>query len=284
MRAILIILATLGLLFFNVGHARACTQIAANRVDCDLEAGTNIVVVPAGAYAEFTNNSGENLQIDKVTATTEERIHLSEFCLTLDLSYTGQPGDPGVGEVACTTKNAKEDYPPITWDANTGLAVSPGSVVSVGSNTVGGPIRHTYTLAVAPQTSGLYSWRQPRTDEINKCTNAYQWTSWKPWVNTGSTTKYLAGASIYAVSAQTNPNKITSACLYITRTDGTIKFTFCPGVNKRGTISFTAQPIEPGESVIGLAVNKCPVGRQWDWVSYLWEQDSSSRRSILARK
>lgn len=247
-----------------------CVTTADGHVSCDLMPNDQAIGigVPAGTYVTFTNRTGAYLQVNQISAYTGEQANWSEFCADLNNPITGQSA-PGVGEVACTTKNIGEDYLPLTFGNGTGLSVAPGGVLYVGSHTEPEAVSHTYSLMVQPQTTGLSSWRQPQQDTVINCNGQQQSTEWSPWKNTTTETLHVRGASIYAVSGTSTPNELSGhACLYVLNPDGSVRIQECnDALRTRGQADFSVD-VAPGESVAAQATNACPAGN-WDWVAYL---------------
>jgi hypothetical protein len=250
-----------------------CVHIAANEVDCDLLLAINAIGIGPGTFAALTNKTGGYIEINQVTAITNEQLYWSEFCVFRNNFMTGQLS-PGVGEVGCTTKNIGESYPSLHWNGI--LLVAPGDKIYLGSHTEPDSINHLYLVtasaAFSPFSPSVQSFRTPKIDAPIPCSNAVQSTDWGPWTNNTGSIQYLSGATIYAVSAQSDPNTVSEACLYILNADGSVSWSFCnQGTNHRGTVSFSPQPIKPGQSVTGQAINQCSIGL-WDWVAYMYIQ------------
>jgi hypothetical protein len=237
----------------------ACTQTTASIIDCNLVSGNVVVTAPAGYHVRLTNKTGTYLQINQVTAATEEQTNWAEFCTFLNDYRTGQLTS-GTGEVGCVHKNVGENYPIERWGP--GLSVSPNSVVWLDSHTKSGFEKHTYTVSVAPQTSAVYSWRFPAIDQSHSTAGSV--TTWTTWKNSSTKTRHLVGAGIYL----TGQSQLSAACLYILRSDNSIRWSMCNnGLNKRGFVSISTQLIYPGESLAGQAKNNTSGG--WDWAALL---------------
>ncbi len=263
MRAIF--LAAFCCLFPLVGNAQSanCHIYNSNTIDCDLVSGETVVTAGPAVNIRLTNNHGQWLQINQVKAYTGEKIYWSEYCVFLYDFYIGQRNAPGVGEVACAHKSVGEDYPAIRWGASTGLSTPPGSVVWLSASTHPTYIAHTFSVSVGPQLSGLHSFRAPQIDEAHYGCN--QATSWHIWKNAMAVAQHLMGATIYL----SGPLSLDRACLYIIRSNGTLKWRMCnAGLNKRGSVSFPTQLIQPNESVAGQAASGFCGG--WDWAAYMW--------------
>jgi hypothetical protein len=252
-----------------------CQQVAQNQVNCDLVPGEIGTGVPPGVVLTFTNRTGAQLQVNQADAITNERTYWSEWCVytgpTTDSLKTSQ-GPAGVGEVGCSTKQPGEDYAPIRWGAGTGLAVAPGEMVIVNSHTEPAAVNHTYALTVAPQTTGLYSWRQPQVDEVITCNGETQSTAGSPWHNDTGRELHLTGASIYAeAGGGPTPNTMSgAACIYVMTADGAVKYQNCDNaIRTRGEVTFPLVTVAPGEYVAAQATNACAAPGVWDWVAFL---------------
>jgi hypothetical protein len=248
-----------------------------NELDCDLlplnltgGLSSEVGVAP-GTYAVLTNNTGTFVQINQVEAITNEQTYWSEFCVSLNDFRTGQLS-AGTGEVGCTTKNPGENYPPLQWDGiHTALSVPPGSKIYLASHTVPSAINHNYIITAYPQSAGINSYRSPEMDKVFDCDGSQQATAWTPWVNNTGAALHLVGATIYAVSGNSgSPNQVSAACIYTLNQSGGIKTANCNGgINQRGEVTFPTLLIEPGEAVVGQAVNFCNSPSNWDWAAYM---------------
>lgn len=240
--------------------------------ECDLIASDQPIGVNVGpdVWVRFTNKTGKHLQINSIQGRMAEEVtHWSEYCVFLN-GWHGQ-NEAGIGEVGCKSKRPGQYYEPILFGNGTGLSIPPGSEIIMGQHSEPEPMAHTYVLDVKAQTAGLLSWRQPRQDEIYECNGQMQTTSWAPWVNTTDREMHLSGAGIYAESGKPEaPTTMSGACIFVLDTTGATKYQNCDmAIRSRGEVSFPVVKFGPGESVVAQAVNSCPVGGGWDFVSYL---------------
>jgi hypothetical protein len=268
----------LGLLMLGAGPAHAENEDCilppgSNEMACLLRAGTFTFTVPVNVHVKLTNETGSYLQIDQVQGQGADAGGFGEYGVFLNLYATAQTS-PGKGEAGVVSKDSGSVYPPIRWDSSmeaTGLSVSPGSVVYLDHNWRSGALSFTYTVTARPQTTGVWSWRQPQVDQSILCGGTRQLTVWGPWKNTTAANHYLRGAQIYAVSGKSIPSVTDAACLYILDTSGAVRWHQCDGVNVRGRLPVSpVQVIRPGESVAAQAANTCPQGALWDWAAYLY--------------
>lgn len=256
-----------------------CAHTAPNMVDCDLlpleYTGGQIseIGIPPSTTVRFTNRTGQYVQINQITAETNETSYWSEYCAFRNDYFTGQRGAPGIGEVGCTTKNPGEAYPPLQWDGiATALSVAPGDQIYIGSHTEPASINHTFKVVSYLQSTGIYAYRAPKIDQVITCNGSTQSSAWTPWVNNTGGVLHLTGASIYAVSGNSpGTDQVDAACIYILDTAGAVRFSHCnQGVERRGLANFPTQLIYPGESLVGHASNQCPAGHLWDWAAYMY--------------
>lgn len=240
-------------------------------VTCDLIASDVPlgVTIPARGFVSFTNRTGSALQVNQINAYTGETAYWSEFCSTLDVGSNNQK-TPGIGEVACITKQPNQNYLPLTFGSGTGMTVQPGQVITMGSHTEPAMESHTFTLNVAPQATGVQMWRQPRADDIVHCNGLPQATAWAPWTNTTGVQLHVHGALIYAESGTATASEMNgSACVYVLNADGTVKTGLCnDALRTRGDASFE-MTVEPGEALAAQAINTCAAPGLWDYAAYL---------------
>lgn len=252
-------------LFLFAVPAHACEWLSPHYVQCTLTPGTTTITAKRYDTIAFVNTGNEHLQVNSLSAKTGEHSYGSEFCANRNLLSTDQPTEPGIGEVGCVTKNPGEDYPPLTFGKGTGLAIAPGETFYFGFNPAS-PADHRFTLVVAPQTTGLFSWRGANYDEIEPCTKHSN--PWTPLVNRTGRVVHLIGVTVYAVSAvPSHPDTVTSACVGVFRLDGSMRWSRC-GINTRGDVNLPTQLVNPGESIVGWARNDCNYPNHWGWVGY----------------
>src|SRR5262245_36864102 len=83
-----------------------------NRYACAMRKGAHRYAVPAGMSLELTNETGGDLQVNRVKAFMAATHLWSEYCVAASESVTigGQPAQraPGVGEAGCIHKLANQ--------------------------------------------------------------------------------------------------------------------------------------------------------------------------------
>jgi hypothetical protein len=181
--------------------------------------------------------------------------------------------------VGCTSQAPGEtNFPPVRWSdpsnpLQTGLAMSPGDTLFIQDSLQypgGTPFnQNTFTVTIAPQTTGIIALRAPQADQSIQCNGAQQWTVWGPWLNNTGHNEYYYGANTYATSPA--GKTVAIACLYTLDTDGVTQLTHqCTNANREGQFSFAPQTVLPGQYIIGQATNTCNAPGIWDWAGYIW--------------
>jgi hypothetical protein len=252
---------------------RGCTNAQANEIACSLATGSRTYRLDSARsqYLKLTNTTSRPLQIDTIQGAGAGRGRaFLEYCIGRNRFETGQSA-PGEGEAACTSRNSGTALSAIRPGGRGGLTVAPGDTLYVSFSPMQSEPYFTVRVTASRASGRQSAWRQPRVDQVIRCNGESQQTRWAPWVNQGPNPVTLRGAVIYSQGAETPPDRVDAACLYVLNTQGEVRYRHCDGVNTRNPagLDIPPQTVAPGEAVAGQATNVCPAPAVWGWAAYM---------------